>query len=445
MAPPVRSGIVALAIFSALAIPSALWLRDPLMQRGALVAAACLALWLSEAVQPFVPTLLLLASVPVVLGPYGPPFRLQAVLTWPADPVLALFLGGFALGAAAQKHGVDAQVAAWVLAVSRGRQRLLVAMLTAGTAVLSMWISNVAAAAMMLAATRPALRRMNRTDPFPRAALLGIALGANFGGMATPIGTGPNAIAIAAAEPYVPITFLRWMLFAVPLTAAMLGVGLLALFLRFRIRGTFDTPPAPPPAKLSRGRLGLAIVFFATVAAWLAEPLHGIPAPLIALGATAALFAAGLLDRSDLGALDWSTLGLIAGGVSLGRLIERTGIGKQLVAQIPVGSLPPLVWLGGLVLATALLAAVMSNTATVALLVPLAMSVAPSPSTAVLIAIAASFGIPFTISTPPNAMVYGEGGPTAGDLLWVGLLLMIPGCLVITLTGAPVLRLLGVP
>jgi sodium-dependent dicarboxylate transporter 2/3/5 len=86
----------------------------------------------------------------------------------------------------------------------------------------------------------------------------------------------------------------------------------------------------------------------------------------------------------------------------------------------------------------------MSNTATAAMLIPLASSIDPSPSTAILIAIAASMGIPFVISTPPNAMVYGEG-VRSSDLLVPGLILMILGCLLVGLTGPFVLRLMGIP
>jgi sodium-dependent dicarboxylate transporter 2/3/5 len=101
--------------------------------------------------------------------------------------------------------------------------------------------------------------------------------------------------------------------------------------------------------------------------------------------------------------------------------------------------------LGGLALASALLSAVLSNTATAALLVPLGMTLNASPATGVIIAIAASFGMPFTISTPPNAMVYGEGGLKASDLLWVGLTIMLVGCTLVALTGVFVLQRLGVP
>jgi len=103
------------------------------------------------------------------------------------------------------------------------------------------------------------------------------------------------------------------------------------------------------------------------------------------------------------------------------------------------------VWLGGLVLSSAALASVMSNTGTAALLIPLGMAIDPAPSTAVVIAIGASFGMPFMISTPPNAMAYGEGALRTGDMLLIGGLVMLAGCALVTLTGALALGLMGVP
>ena len=94
---------------------------------------------------------------------------------------------------------------------------------------------------------------------------------------------------------------------------------------------------------------------------------------------------------------------------------------------------------------SALLSALMSNTATVVLLIPIASAFMPQPSTAILIAIAASFGMPFVISTPPNAMAHGEGGLRSSDLLVPGLVIMLVGCAVVSVTGRMVLQVAGVP
>jgi sodium-dependent dicarboxylate transporter 2/3/5 len=134
---------------------------------------------------------------------------------------------------------------------------------------------------------------------------------------------------------------------------------------------------------------------------------------------------------------------LIAGGIALGRLIERSGLVATLSSSMDWAAVPVAVRITGLVFASALFSALMSNTATAVMLIPLATSLIPASSTPVLVAIGASFGIPFVISTPPNAMVYGEGGVSAHDLLRVGLPLMVLGCLLVGLTGPGVLAALG--
>jgi sodium-dependent dicarboxylate transporter 2/3/5 len=436
-----RRGSLVLAAFvllasvtTSLVVPS-----DPRLARGAAIVSAYLVLALSEIVPPFVPTLLLLAATPIWLGPFGTEFQLGPMLAWPADPVLALFIGGFSLGLAAQRHGIDSMLAGLVLRLSGGRSRALLAWVSFGTAVMSMWMSNIAAAAMVLTALRPVIRRDAIPVSFRRALLLGVAMGANLGGMGTPIGTGPNAIAIAAADARgQTITFLHWMTFAVPLVFGALALTFVLLAVRYRVAGEFE-PIAPRPLELSRPALGVMLLFFTTVAVWLSEPLHGIGAPLTALIATLLLFGSGLLAKRDLGALDWSTLGLIAGGLSLGKLIERSGLFAQL-AGIDWSGLPGWAWLGALVSGSALLSAVMSNTATAALLIPLGLSIDAAPSTAVIIAIGASFGMPFSISTPPNAMAYGEGSLTTIDLFWIGCSVMILGCVLVSLTGPAALQ-----
>jgi sodium-dependent dicarboxylate transporter 2/3/5 len=416
---------------------------DAPVQRGAAwIVLGYLALALSEVVPPFVPTLLLLTATPLMLGGFAPRFSLAEVLTWPADPVLALFGGGLALGLAAQRHGIDAAMAQAVLRISRGDRRALLVLVSFGTAALSMWMSNIAAAAMILAALRP-IPALREEAGFRRALLLGVAMGANLGGMGTPIGSGPNALAIAAANPYHRVTFLDWMFFALPLVGAMLVLVVVLLALGYRVRGRFEPAFGATPVIGARF-IAVVVVFACAVAAWLCEPLHGVSAPLVGLCVMLVLFATGLLERTDIGRLDWSTLGLIAGGVSLGKLIESAGLLTPL-SSLDWHAWPQFIWLGGLVVASALMSALMSNTATAALLIPLGLSVQASPSVAIVIAIGASFGIPFAISTPPNAMAYGEGGLRSIDLLRVGACVMLLGCALVATTGLAVLRALGIP
>jgi sodium-dependent dicarboxylate transporter 2/3/5 len=434
---------MALAGVSASLLVAWLGVDSPIIARSIVIAGVCLTLWLTELVPPFVPTLLLLGATAALLGPLDPAYTLPAVFAWGADPVLALFLAGFTLEVAASRHGLDSAVAQHVVRLARGSRRLLMLLVIAGVAFLSMWMSNIAAAAMMLTSLRPLLQS-SQDAALRRALLLSVALGANFGGMATPVGTGPNGIAISAATPYSHVTFVQWMAFALPLTVLMLLVGFLLLVVGYRVRGRFELPAAIPRKLDTRAHWVLG-VFAACAALWLTEPLHGLPAPLVALGAVVALFGSGLLRREDLGKLDWSTLLLIAGGISLGRLVERSGVVATALGGVDWSAWPQLAQVGLLVSLAALLASLMSNTGTAALLIPISVQLFPSASMPILVAVGCSFGIPFIISTPPNAMVAREGGVDSSDLLRLGLPLMVLGCLVVALTGAWVLRLFGLP
>lgn len=415
---------------------------DPQLTRTLLLAFICVVLWLSELVPPFVPTMLLLAGAPLLLGQFGPAYQFGAVLAWAADPVLVLFFGGFVLGVTLQRHGLDVRLARLVIDTSAGSSRRLVALTLLSTATLSMWMSNVAAAAVMVAVLRP-ITNARRGDALPaRAVFLAVAAGANMGGMATPIGTGPNAIAIAAASASSPITFLGWMSFAVPLTLGMLLAAYVILVLRYRVREGFEIAPIATRPLDRRAGAALGVMLLGIIA-WLLEPWHGVPAPIVALMLPLAVFSTGLLKTADLAAIDWPTLGLIGGGIALGRLLEAGGVLERIPALIGSSGDPQALPLVALIAVSALISAMMSNTATAALLIPLASVAYPMPSTAILIAMACSFGMPFVISTPPNAIVHGHAGITAADLLWVGLPLMLLGCTLLILTGPAVLSWVG--
>jgi sodium-dependent dicarboxylate transporter 2/3/5 len=438
-----RVGLAALAATALALAMAAVVLGWGAPARAGIIAGVCIALWLSEWVPVWVPTLVLWGAAPLLLGASGPDYHPLRVLAWSADPVLVLFFGGFALAAAAGRQGADRSVAALALRLSHGHAMRTVALAALATAALSMWMSNIAAAALMLAAFRPVLDQEPPGGSLRRGLLVAIALAADVGGIATPIGSGPNGIAIAAAERYRPITFVHWMAFGVPLALGLVAavVVLIAIWIRptGSLRMPADLSQAPP------GRLrALGVVFGATVLLWLTEPLHGVRAWMIALAAAVALLLFGLLRPRDLLRLDWSTLVLIAGGIALGALLDRSGLMRQMAEQLPFASAPPTLRLLALCLLSASLSALMSNTGTATLLVPLAMTLSPAPSSAVLVAVSASLGVLFVISTPPNAMAFGAG-LRARDLLLPGLVIMLAGCLVVALTGPWVLRAMGVP
>jgi sodium-dependent dicarboxylate transporter 2/3/5 len=150
------------------------------------------------------------------------------------------------------------------------------------------------------------------------------------------------------------------------------------------------------------------------------------------------LFGSGLLSGGDLGRIDWSTLILIAGGLGLGQLLQQSGTISAAAGAIDWNVMPASVRVALLVGVAAMMSAVMSNTATATMIIPLAYAIDPSPATPILVALGCSLGMPFAISTPPNALVYGEGLRTS-DLLLPGIVFMVLGCTLIAIAGPLVL------
>lgn len=447
-----RSVVAAAALFVVVA-PQLLIGSQP-HARVVSIAGLCLVLWLSEIVPPFVPTIILWTLIPLFLGPLDPGYRLPNVLRWAIDPVMALFFGGFVLGVATQRSGFDKRLTRLVLNASANSFRRFLVLIIALTAFLSMWMSNIAAAVLILACMRQVLAGLDDDDILRRTSLIGVAIGADLGGIATPVGTGPNAIAIASLSATQPISFIEWMIFAFPLTIGMLALAVGMLFWRLRgntSSGTFmesylkylgiNSENSENSDPVNFRFLG---IFIGTILLWLTEPIHGIPAAVTALASAALIFVLKCLSKEDIRKIDWSTLILISGGITLGRMLDHSRIVAEFADNIALSSFDPTLALFLLCLTSALLAALMSNTATAVLLIPLATALIASPSTAILIAISASFGIPFIISTPPNAIAFGYGGLRFTDLFWPGIVLMIAGCLLVSLTGPSVLKFVGV-
>jgi sodium-dependent dicarboxylate transporter 2/3/5 len=359
------------------------------------------------------------------------------------DPVIALFFSGFALAVAARRWKLDEWIVNHALRLSRGEPYRLIVLAAVTTVGLSMWMSNIAAAALVFGALQPVLTAVSTTDRLRRALLLAVTLAADVGGVATPIGSGPNGIAMAAVAHVHRIGFVEWMAFGVPLALGLLVAVIIMTLVRFR--PTDQIPlPASRSAPLKPGAWVLCAIVACTIGLWLTERLHGWPAWTVALGAVASLSVLGLLKPGDIRRIDWGTLLLVAGGIALGALLDRSGAMYTIASRVPFDVIPHTVGLFALCILSACLSALMSNTATATLLIPFAATIDPSPSTAILIAVTASLGVPFVISTPPNAMAVANGLHSR-DLLVPGLLLMCGGCLAVALTGPYVLHAMGIP
>jgi sodium-dependent dicarboxylate transporter 2/3/5 len=383
----------------------------------------------------------LLGLFDIGVGPDAtvPPMRAAMFLEPLANDIIILFLGAFLLVAAVRKHGIDDRLATRILRpFARSPLRLIYGVLGV-TAVFSMWMSNTATTAMMLAVVGPTVRRVPEQSPFRLAVLLAVPFGANIGGIGTPIGTPPNAIAYGVLnQAGYTVTFLTWMLVAVPLAAILLVAAGALLYLMFQPAAPIDLRSADGAAPVleNAGRATL-VVLVTTVGLWMFSGWHGMQPGAVALLAAAALTAVGVLDRDDVDSIDWNILILMWGALSLSVAAEHSGLLAQ-VRRTDLTGLPGGLWAVGLVVAVAAagLSTVMSNTATAALLVPtaLALSLPGREQFAMLAALACSFGMALPVSTPPNAIAYATGTiPLKAMVLAGGLMSLV--CLSLTLLG----------
>jgi solute carrier family 13 (sodium-dependent dicarboxylate transporter), member 2/3/5 len=377
-------------------------------------------------------------QVDVRLDPAVPPIGAAAFLTPLADDVIILFLGAFLLAAAVRKHRVDERLARRVLRPFAGSPLRLIYGVLGVTAFFSMWMSNTAMAAMMLAIVGPTVRRLPEDATLRVALLLAVPFGANIGGIGTPIGSPPNAIAYGVLnQAGYGVTFLTWMLVAIPLAAMLILAAGLLLMVMLRPAGPTDLGLRQQASPLDTGGRATLAILVVTVLLWILGDWHGLRPGAVALLAAAALTGLGMLDRDDVDSIDWNILILMWGALSLSVAAAESGLLAQ-VRRVDLAGLPGGLWTAGLVVAVAAvgLSTIMSNTATAALLVPaaLAVSLPGREQFAMLAALCCSFGMALPVSTPPNAIAYATAAIPLRTLIRTGGTLSFV-CLVLVLLG----------
>ena len=343
------------------------------------------------------------------------------------DPVIVLFLGGFVLARALQKHEIDRRVAHEVLKRLGDSPLIFVLGLMLVTAFLSMWMSNTASAAIMIPISIVVLRENNlfhKHSRFAKGAVLAVAYAATIGGIGSLVGSPPNAIAARyLGENGISLDFLEWMLKALPFVVLALLFTWLLLYLFNKpeiekIEFRYEAMPITRPQKI------IFLVFLITVAGWLSTKYTGLSASTVALIPVISLFALGLLDEDDLGKISWSTLLLFGGGLSLGTAVSQVGIDGWLASLVEVwiADIPLFLALMGLVFFGILVTMVASNTASAAILIPLLLPLSTTlgidmKSIALLIAIGVSLDFMMPVGTPPSAIAYSTGVVSVRDMI----------------------------
>lgn len=360
-----------------------------------------------------------------------------------ADPIIILFLGGFVLADASVKYDFDKSLTRILLRPFGSRPKMIMLGLMVVTGFLSAFMSNTATTAMMITVILPIVAMLDTSDPARIGLALSIPFAANIGGIATPIGTPPNAVVIAALNNQgVDVAFSSWMIYAVPLSVIMLLVAWQVLLRLYP--PSIEKIPLSLEGKLktSRNALILYATFGITVLLWVTENLHGIKSSIVALLPVAVLTLTTVIEKEDIRKLPWEVLWLIAGGIALGISMKTTGLAEWLVSGISWDQFSYLVLLTVFGAVALVMSNFLSNTVTASLLIPLAISlvtsgilegVAGSLILGVVIAMSCSFAMVLPISTPPNAIAVSTGMLETKHMIRAGVIIGVIGLALILL------------
>lgn len=426
-----------------------------------------MAVWWASAALPVAATALL----PLVLFPLLDVAPIRDAAAPYANPLIYLFLGGFLIALAAERWSLHRRVALLVLSRIGSAPRVMIGGFMLITAGLSMWISNTATTVMMLPvalAVVPLLGASPGDDetgasrPFAVALMLAVAYGASIGGLATLVGTPPNALLAGFFEQTyaVDIGFARWMLLGLPVTVVMLAVAWAWLTHRLPARPGPDTGAEALLARelarlgpMSAAERRVAGVFLLTASLWMLRPvlvesfgLARLSDPGIAVFGALLLFVVPanwaardfLLNWKWAKRAPWDVLILFGGGLSLAAAIDSTGLAAWLGGGLQaLGVYPAVVLVAGLVALVIYLTELTSNTATTAAFLPVVAALAGELGITPLqlaapAALAASCAFMLPVATPPNAIVYGSGHVSIPEMVRAGFWMNIAGVLVIT-------------
>jgi solute carrier family 13 (sodium-dependent dicarboxylate transporter), member 2/3/5 len=359
-----------------------------------------------------------------------------------ADPIIILFLGGFILAIAATKSGLDVLLARTLIKPFGNKSENVLLGFILITGLFSMFVSNTATAAMMLTFLTPVFKSLPPDGKGRVALTLSIPLAANIGGMGTPIGTPPNAIALKYLNSptglNLGIGFGDWMMVMFPLTIVLLLIGwfMLKKFFPFK-KKTIELHIEGNVGRNWR-TVVVAVTFIATVALWICDRWTGVGTNAVAMLPIVVFAFTRVITAHDLQEINWSVIWMVAGGFALGLALNESGLAENVIKSIPFGNWSPVAILLASGLICYILSNFISNTATAALLVPILAVVCKGmgstldsiggTSTVLLgIAVAASMAMCLPISTPPNAIAHSTGLVRQKEMMKIGITMGIIG------------------
>jgi len=401
----------------------------------------CIAwLWLSEAIHISATALM----VPLLASLLGI-FEVREAFQGFSHPIIFLFMGGFALAAALQKYELDRIFAVRIMTASRGVPLIAVLLLFLTTAMLSMWISNTAAVAMMLPLAIGLISSENPKEN-PRLylfVLLGLAYSGNIGGIATLIGSPPNAIAASAVD----LNFADWLKFGIPAFVLLFPIMIVILYLYVRPDIQHGLRIDKTTLAPDRRRLLAGLVFLATAVGWIfSGPLAAIAGvtesfdSIVAVTAIILMIVIRILSFAEfVEHTNWAVLILFGGGLTLSAALQSSGasawMADNIIEILPAGNQ----WLVYLLICifVIFLTELVSNTASAALLVPLFFTVGlefgyPAEVMVIMIAVCASCAFMLPVATPPNALVFSSGLVPQRKMMTAGLILNLSFALLLS-------------
>lgn len=387
-------------------------------------------------------------------GEYGQLLDSVGIMACFADPTIILFLGGFILAIAATKSGLDVWMAKTMIKPfgTKSENVLLGFMLITG--IFSMFISNTATAAMMLTFLTPVFKALPANGKGRIALTMSIPIGANLGGMGTPIGTPPNAFAYKVLNDpnglNMDISFGQWMLVMAPMVIILLIISWFVLRHFFPFKQKTIHLEIEGDMHRNWRTVVVGVTFAVTILLWIFGKQLGINANTTAMLPIAVFAFTGVITAKDLQEIDWGVIWMVAGGFALGLAMNGTGLAETAIKAIPFGEWSPIIILLIAGLVCYALSNFISNTATAALLIPILsvvcagmgdkLDIIGGTSTVLIgIAVAASCAMTLPISTPPNAIAFSTGLIQQKDMAKTGLVIGIIGMVI----GFSVLIVMG--
>lgn len=379
-------------------------------------------------------------TAPVRIENIGNLVSYKSIMAAFANPVIMLFIGGFVIAIVASKMGIDVQLAKVMLSLFGKKSEFVLLGILLITGIFSMFISNTATAAMMLTFMAPVLRQMPADGKGKIALAMAIPIGANVGGIATPIGTPPNAIALGYLRDNLgmDVSFMDWIAVMLPYTIVLLVIAWVVLLLLFPFKQKTIELKIEGETKGGSQLVISYITIFATIFLWIFGKPLGLDTNVVAMIPVAVFAITGILTKNDVKNIDWDVLWLVSGGFALGVALKDTNIANDVVAAVPFASWSPLLVIIGASVICWICANIISHTATANLLIPVMTAVAIGMGEALeplggaftllmCVTLASSLGMILPISTPPNAIAYSTGLVSTKDMQITGIIMGIVG------------------